>query len=838
MNKHTSGKIPTVRHADKQAGDTGSLGGAHKKAPTHRGTASSGSAAGKTTTGSIGKGAGKGSTSSNGRGSAKADTSRGGSGRFASVSTGGGRFGTGKQTQVSSGGPAWMSTYTYASLNTAQRPSRPLIPIFYFWIVLVWLEVVFHISQFGGISVSIFYPLLFSLLLGTVLGIICWIFPPIVNRILIVVFTVFFCVLVSGEVVYYGVFSSYVQIFGVAGVAGQALDFMGTIMASIGENIVAVILLLILPVAFMVFALIRLVDCTPQRRAIAYIVSVAGAVVFYLLFILAIAIGGRDIYSAHDLYYDNLTTDNAIQTLGVTATTWASGRNALTGKTSTSAIYSGEDTEAEEEGEAEEEVTWDTSPNILEIDFDQIVEDSDYDENVMKLCDYIQDQKGTNKNKYTGMFAGYNLIWITAEGFDKYVVDKELTPTLYKMIHEGFYFRHYYSPEYYGSTSGGEWSNLTGTVPNDGSYVSMGESGKRGLDMLFTAGRQAKRLGYYTTGWHNNTYTYYDRDISFPNMGYEWYATGQGYEPEVDESGTALWPQSDRRLIKQSFPKYVDKEPFMTYYMSVSGHMNYDWAGNAMADRNRSKVKDLDYSETTKGYIAANLELEYALEDLMEDLEDAGIADRTAIVLAADHVPYDDMDCVEELAGKDLDYVEQYRNALIIYSPSMEEPVEVDKYCCSIDILPTVSNLMGWDYDSRMLVGKDILSDSKQFVMVPGQSFISDKCIYNAKTDKITYLTDDKKDVDEDYIKKMQRRAYNWYTISDLLFSTDFYKYVDKQMPKVSKATKKQIKQLRASPEAEAADEGESVDAEGKGDEDVGADVEAGSSEQVTETTG
>ena len=98
---------------------------------------------------------------------------------------------------------------------------------------------------------------------------------------------------------------------------------------------------------------------------------------------------------------------------------------------------------------------------------------------------------------------------------------------------------------------------------------------------------------------------------------------------------------------------------------------------------------------------------------LVNYLEAEGIADHTLIVLAPDHVPYDNKDVCDELAGHELeDNFEWFENTLIIWSASMNEPIPVDKVCSSIDILPTVSNLLGLEYDSRLLVGRDILSDS------------------------------------------------------------------------------------------------------------------------------
>ena len=89
--------------------------------------------------------------------------------------------------------------------------------------------------------------------------------------------------------------------------------------------------------------------------------------------------------------------------------------------------------------------------------------------------------------------------------------------------------------------------------------------------MRFTLGQQLKRLGYTVNGYHNNSYTYYGRDLSHPNMGYDWHGTGNWFQPEKTDSGKDYWPQSDLQLMEQSIPDYMDSEPFHTYYMTVSG---------------------------------------------------------------------------------------------------------------------------------------------------------------------------------------------------------------------------------------------------------------------------
>ena len=104
---------------------------------------------------------------------------------------------------------------------------------------------------------------------------------------------------------------------------------------------------------------------------------------------------------------------------------------------------------------------------------------------------------------------------------------------------------------------------------------------------------------------------------------------------------TSSWPASDLEMMEQSIGDYINSgEQFHAYYMTFSGHMSYDTATNKIAAANYHLVKDLPYSEPTKCYLACNIELDKALAYLLEELEKAGILDKTAIVLAADHHPY------------------------------------------------------------------------------------------------------------------------------------------------------------------------------------------------------
>lgn len=648
--------------------------------------------------------------------------------------------------------------------------------VFYFPLFLLYLEIIFHNAVFGLNSFLSLPGIFFTLGLGLLLGLFLSLFSERLQYILFWILQIITVILFCAEIIYYSVFQQFLALFSMLGVAGQALDFTDVIVKNIGLRLIVLLLFLLPLVLFGIFGRKKIIWHRIQK--LEFLPLAGACICLHGGALLLLYTGSHGLYSNYDIYYHNVSSDMTVETFGVSAMTRLDGKYALFGAPAKTLAVSGEPAESIKETvdtDIPEETTIDTSPNILNIDFNQITANAP-NENVVQLTQYFQNQLPTLKNEYTGLFTDYNVIFITAEGFSKYAIDETLTPTLYKLANEGFVFENYYTPPWYASTSDGEYANLTGLLPTDG-RVSLKETGTRTNDMRFTLGRSLSALGYTANAFHNNSYTYYGRDLSHPNMGYNWYGTGNWFQPETSESGYELWPQSDVQLIAQSVDSYIHAEPFLTYYMSVSGHMMYDFGSNCMASRNKDAVAELPYSDTTKGYLASQLELEKGLTLLLEKLEENGLSERTVIVLGADHIPYNDVDVLNELAGHELESeFELYENSLIIWSGSMEQPVTVEKYCYDVDILPTISNLLGISYDSRLLIGQDILSDSEQLVCFPDRSFISGRCLYNASTGTITPLS--KEEVTDEYIQSMSAIVYNKFSVSEMILDENYYQYL------------------------------------------------------------
>lgn len=418
-------------------------------------------------------------------------------------------------------------------------------------------------------------------------------------------------------------------------------------------------------------------------------------------------------------------------------------------------------------------------PQQFDIDYDVLHQLADNNHQLW-LADYIQNQTAVNTNEYTGMFEGYNLIYITAEGFSSYAVDEQLTPTLYRMANSGFVCTNYYTPIWQTSTSDGEYINLTGLIPDR--QHSMRRSSANVQPFALPAFFAAE--GVHSYAYHNNTLSYYGRHLSHPNMGYDYKACRLGDLNEAEWGDKVFemeqpgqWPASDYNMMVATVPEYADNERFHAYYMTVSGHMYYTFKGNAMSSKNKDAVKDLPLSDNCRAYIACNIELDKAMENLLEQLEATGQLERTLICLSTDHYPYGLTDDeYEELAGKDLSAgKDKFRNTLILWNAAMEEPVYIDKACGPMDLMPTLLNLLGFDYDSRMYAGRDILSDREGMVIFNNRDFVTDSLIFIEKGDVTYWLQDEN---GNDIVPDTEKEAYLAAARQEVKDRYDFSAYI------------------------------------------------------------
>ena len=653
---------------------------------------------------------------------------------------------------------------------------RSLWPLFFFPMALLYHELLLHAFDRTILfwDTPLVYILLFSAAGGFLLSALVDILPRRAAHIVTYALCVFWTVLTCIEYCCKSYFKSYWGLSFITQMTGNVVgNFFSTMLEIIFGRIVF-ILLSFLPLVLLIILRRRLL---PGKT-----LSVRCRVMALAVFAVCQAVGSALCYTGEDRadYTYNYVTDYAVPRFGLAATIRLEAQYAIFGLPDAPVIQV-------DEPVPDEPVVYDY--NKMELDF-TATSDLVGGSTLENMRNYFSSKTASQQNEYTGMFKGKNLIQITAEAFSPYVISKELTPTLYKLTHEGFVFTNYYQPGWGQSTTGGEFAHMTGIIPtwvngNLSFYASHQDY------MPFALGNQFRALGYTTVAYHNNSYTYYNRHLTHPNLGYDYYGQGNGLTLTVPG-----WPYSDLEMMELTAPAYIEDyvntgKPFHAYYMSVSGHANWGW-GNAMSAKNREAAVAAypNASQPVQGYIAANLELEYALTYLLEQLEAAGIADDTVICMTADHYPYalvtDEVDYYQELSGKqdsELD-ISRYKNTWLLWSGSMESSVTVNTPCSAIDILPTVSNLFGLEFDSRLMSGHDVFAQNYNasqastcmpLVILPtnrGYSWITAAGTYDAKTR--TFTPNPGITVADDYVKTVSSLIDAKYSYARQLIQYDY----------------------------------------------------------------
>ncbi len=612
---------------------------------------------------------------------------------------------------------------------------------------------------------------LFALVPALAAYVLCRLFPPKMNRVLELVLSWFFFLFYASQLVYFQIFGCFYSAYSL-GNGGQVLEFWKVTVHTMGENWLPLVLLLLPPLGLSLFC--RFFSAARPKRWYRLIIALALAAALHFGIAALLPVFGTEPLSAYDLYHNTNDLSSGVTRLGLLPAFRLDIHRLLFGFRGGQLVpelpepTQPPETEPSSETELSTEPTEppiDTSPNVLEIDFDSLLA-GETDDTIRQLHAYFAAQTPTAKNEKTGMFRGCNLILITAEGFSYLAVDPELTPTLYKLTTQGFQFTNFYTPIWGVSTSDGEYVALTGTIPKNGVWSFSRTSTKA---MPLTMVQQLKKLGYSAYAYHDHTAGFYDRNESHPNLGYIFKAVNRGLDVRQ------TWPESDLEMIDLTTADYMGSEPFHAYYMTVSGHLEYNFYGNSMAAKNQALVEDLPYSDAAKAYLACNIELDRALELLLQRLEEAGVAENTVIALSADHYPYGlTVDQQSELAGHELDErFELYRNACIIYKKGME-PETVDHPCSSLDLLPTLSNLFGLEFDSRLYMGQDVFSDASPLIIFSDHSWLTDRGSYYMPTGEYTSFDGTEPSAEE--IERINGVVSNKFTVSAWVLDSDYWR--------------------------------------------------------------
>lgn len=433
------------------------------------------------------------------------------------------------------------------------------------------------------------------------------------------------------------------------------------------------------------------------------------------------------------------------------------------------------------ENENDEEKT-DNSRIIDDYSWNKVIE-NETNTTYNNLNNYFINRKITDKNNYTGVFEGKNLIVILMESVDYISLEyPKYYPTINKIYNGGWSFKNTYSPRNSCSTGNNEMSSMTSLYTINNSCTANRYKNNYYPEAIFNL---FKNKGYSTSSYHDYIDAYYSRGIIHKNMGSDKYynarTLGIPYDGLYQE-----WP-SDVDLFNKSLPTFVNNDKFMVYMSTVTTHRPYG-VSSEYGDKNLELFSDLDVPLSVKRYMSKLKELDLGLEVLLKGLKESGKLDDTVIILFGDHYPYGLSDSqLSSVINHDTSINnEKDRTPFVIYNSKIKAK-SFDKYNTYINILPTVANLFNLDYDPRLYLGQDLFSsDYKNYAVFADGSWQSDKAFYNASSGKVIYNSNEDILSDEKIIE-INQEINNMITMSNNAFRYNYFNYLTNAKSKYPK---------------------------------------------------
>ena len=596
-------------------------------------------------------------------------------------------------------------------------------------------EILFSLFTYKNITIEMF---LFSLLYSYVFYIIYLITN---KKYALYLINTFMLLIFLSNYLYYVNYLSFIKT-DVFLKSFNVIYFSNNILELIKNNFIYLILLII-PFMFVDYLIYK----CDYKSKFSY-KKVLIILLLYFIPIMSILIfDSNDIYSKKNLYFNINFADKNLSSFGLlTSVRLDVGRYIFGFKDKNSNI-----------------VVNKNNYSISEYNITEIKYKNSDNSDINEINEYIKNVEPTKKNIYTGILKDKNLIFILAESFNSIAINKEITPNLYKLFNEGLTFNNFYNPLYPVSTADGQYLSDISLFPSD--MVHSLENCNSNY-YPYSLGNVFKKINYDTFSYHNYKYDYYSRDKYYSNMGFDVYK-GIGNGLSMEDT------RSDYDMVKSSISEYINKDRFLTYYLTMSGHAPYN-KDNKLSVKNLKLLEKYDYSDNVKYYLSTQIELDKMIGLLFEELNKLNRLDDTVIVLIPDHVPYgltlEEMNEISNIK-RDNEF-EKYRSSLVIYNQNINKYKNNDNYCSNIDILPTLLNLFGVEYDSRLFMGKDILSNSDGMVVFGNRNIVTKDYMYSNMKD-IIYGK-----IDETEINKLKNDIYMKYRISRLMLENDYYNYL------------------------------------------------------------
>ncbi|MBM7713806.1 phosphoglycerol transferase MdoB-like AlkP superfamily enzyme [Bacillus thermophilus] len=379
-----------------------------------------------------------------------------------------------------------------------------------------------------------------------------------------------------------------------------------------------------------------------------------------------------------------------------------------------------------------------------------------------------------------GIAENRNLIVVSLESVQSFVLNndvygEEVTPFLNSFIKDSYYFDNFYHQTGQGKTSDSEFLLENSLYPLNRGAVFFTHSGNEYDSMA----ENLSKKGYYTSTMHANNKSFWNRDIMYQALGYDYYYSATDYEITPDIS--VGWGMKDIPFFEQSVEMMKEmQKPFYTKMITLTNHHPF------RLDEEDKFIDEYDSkSGTLNRYFQTVRYTDEAVKAFIQKLKDEGLYDNSIIVMYGDHygISENHNEAMAQYLGKEVTpfvSVQLQRVPFIVHIPGVTDQGKgktISKVGGQIDLKPTLLHLLGVDTKSSIQFGEDLFSDDhRDFAVFRDGSFITKDYVY---TDNTCYSKETEQPVEGSLCEPYKEKARVELDYSDKIIYGDLLRFYE-----------------------------------------------------------
>ncbi|MEN2464978.1 LTA synthase family protein [Ornithinibacillus sp. JPR2-1] len=351
------------------------------------------------------------------------------------------------------------------------------------------------------------------------------------------------------------------------------------------------------------------------------------------------------------------------------------------------------------------------------------------------IKEYVDNVIETNaESELFGVAKDKNVIFISAESLQSFVINntvngQEVTPFLNRLVEDEdtYYFENFYHQTEQGKTSDSEFltENSLYPLPRGAVFYTHAQNDYYALPEML--GNE----GYYTTVFHANNDSFYNRDQMYPSLGFDHFYDVDAYE--VNDYNSVGWGLKDKPFFEQSM-KYLTTltEPYYAKFITLTNHFPFE-----LDEMDKSIERYDSNSNTLNNYFPTVRYMDESIEEFFQMLKDSGIYDKSIIIIMGDHygISSNHNKAMSMYLEKDeitpYDHVQLQRVPLFIHIPGHGKGEVRSTISGQIDLKPTILSLLGIEHKDDIYFGNDLfVDDRKDYIALRNGDVITEDYIY------------------------------------------------------------------------------------------------------------